>query len=325
MSHPQPGPYGQQPPPAPYGQPGYGYPQAPSANPYGAGAYGYPHPQAHPYGQPGPYGHPGPYGQQPGMPMPMPYPPPLPPHNSNKGKAIGIALGAVILVGAIVVGGFVLMSGGHGGGGTGGGGGAKGGGGPVTEAGPRHKLVTPDTILAGEYRKETGADLPVLGSDEKADLRHMGVADPETISGAYETGSPGPTQKKVRFTGAWGRIKTPERVVDGMFASLGAALKRDDGDGEGRMELEGTAERVTPSGLDDGAVMKCQHTHLVGTTAPGGKPITMQMCVWADHSTTEAVFSLDTAAVLAGKKVPLAEAAELTSKVRKDTRVELTK
>lgn len=313
MSHPQPGPYGQPPQPTPYGQPGYGqpgygYPQQPAQAP---GPYG--NPYSAPYGQPGQ-----PYGQQPGMPMPMPYPPPLPPHSGNKGKAIGIALGAVILVGAIVVGGFVLLSGGR-----------KGDGDtkdrtPAANAGPRHKLVTPDTILSGEYRKETGADLPVLGAGEKADLRHMGVADPETISGAYETGSPGPTQKKVRFTGAWGRIKSPEHVVDGMFASLGTALRKDDGDGEGRMELEGTAQRVSPSGLDDGAVMKCQHTHLVGTTAPGGKPITMQMCVWADHSTTEAVFSLDTAAVLAGTKVQLEDAAELTSKVRRDTRAPLS-
>ncbi|MEV4433399.1 hypothetical protein [Streptomyces sp. NPDC049585] len=334
MSQHQPGPYGapQQPPqqPGPYGQggaqPGYGYPQQPPSpygappqpGPYGApapGPYGAPQPGSYgAQGQPGPYGvpqQPGPYGAAYGQPgMPGPYPPPVPPKQSNTGKAIGIALGAVILVGAIVAGGFVLLAGG------------KDGGGTTAADGKRYKLTAPDAILAGEYKKDPDAHVPAFGAAEKTELRQIGVADPESISGAYQTDAPVMTQKRIRFMGAWGTIKRPEGVVDGMFLSLRTAIKKGTND---NMELIGSAERVSPAGLDDGAVMKCQQTRLVGTTAPGGKPITMQMCVWADHSTTAMVLSLDQAAVLAGRQVPLEQAAELTAKARRDVRVEIPK
>ncbi len=247
---------------------------------------------------------------QPGM--PGAYPPPVPPvpPRSNTGKAIGIALGAVILVGAIVTGGFVLLAGGGGGDDD-----------AAADGGKRYKLTTPETIVT-EYKKDGSADLPEFGSAEKADLRQMGVVNPQTLSGAYQTDVAPVVQKRIRFTGTWGTIKRPQGVVDGMFASMNAALKKEDGD---KMELVGTPRKVSPGGLDDDAVMKCQYARMVGSTAPGGKTITMQMCVWADHSTAAAVFSLDAAAVLAGKDVPLEEAAELTAKVRHDLRVEIPK
>ncbi|MFI9200370.1 hypothetical protein [Streptomyces sp. NPDC053048] len=307
MSHQQPGPYGQ--PPLPQQQP----------NPYGqagAPAYGYPA-QAGPYGvpqQPGPYGQqPGAYGQQPGAygypaaghpaPHPAPYPPPIPPNGSGKGKAIGIALGAVIVVGAVVIGGFLFFAGGS----------------SVPDDGKRYKLTAPD-VAAGEYRKDPDARLPVLGSEAEADLRTMGVANAEPLSAAYQTSGSKLTGKQMRFMGAWGRIKKPEAVVDNMFTSMRVANAKKDA----TLELTGSPQAVSPSGLEN-AVMKCQKARAVSASTPTGKPLVMHLCVWADHSTTATVFSVDMGAAMGGREVSMDEAAALAARVRQDVRVEIPK
>jgi hypothetical protein len=81
-----------------YGQPGYGQPAQPGYEQPGYGGYGMPGPPVPPgdgYG----YGYP----QQGGG-----YPPPPPP--DNKGRNIGIAVGAIVVIGAII-GGVALLSG----------------------------------------------------------------------------------------------------------------------------------------------------------------------------------------------------------------------
>ncbi|MEU1373236.1 hypothetical protein ABZ442_06180 [Streptomyces triculaminicus] len=312
MSHQQPGPYGggispqspQQ--PNPYGQPGgYGQPDAygQQPGPYGqqpVAGYGQ---QPGGYGYPGPYGHPGAQQSPYPAPYPAPYPPPVPPHGAGKGKAIGIALGAVIVVGAVVIGGFLFFAGGS----------------SVPDDGKHYKLTSPERVV-GEYELDRDAKLPEFSTAAKDDLKGMGVADPETLTGVYQTPGAQLTGKQIRFMGAWGRIKKPEAVVDNMFTGMRAANSKK----SGQLQLVGSPKAVSPSGFDDG-VMKCQTVRLMAAKTPAGEHPMMQLCIWADHSTTAAVFTVDMATAMAGKETSVDEAGQLTAKFRADVRVEIPK
>lgn len=300
MSHNQPGPYAPQPlppqqptpwgqPQAQQGQPGYGYPQQP-------GPYGAPQQQA-------PYG----WGQQPGG--PGMYPPPVPPQGGGAGKGIAIAIGVLVLVGAIAGGGFLLLASRDGGGSS-----ARS---SVPDDGKRYKLTTPDTV-AGEFKRDTKDPGEGFDSGDMAELRALGVANAETTGADYEAGD-GESGRYLQFSGAWGKVSNPERVVDGFFA---ASKKKQRAEGGGTVELIGTPQKMTPAGLD-GAVLKCQNAKYVNSKFKDG--ITMPICFWADRSTVGVTILTDASAALAGKDVPLTVAADLTVKVRTETRVEIPK
>ncbi|MEU4212234.1 hypothetical protein AB0F13_19910 [Streptomyces sp. NPDC026206] len=300
MSHHQPGPYAPQPMPPqqpnpwgapqaygrPQGQPGYGYPQQ-------AGPYGVPPQQPQPYG----------WGQQPGG--PGMYPPPVPPQGGGAGKGVAIGIGVLVLVGAIAGGGFLLLA-------------SRGGGSSsVPDDGKRYKLTTPDTV-AGEFKKDTKDPGDGFDSGDMAELRRLGLADDGTIGADYESGE-GETGQYLQFSGAWGKVRNPERVVDGFFA---ASRRKQRAEGGGTVELIGTPQKMSPAGLD-GAVMKCQNAKYVNAKFKNG--ITMPICFWADRSTVGVTILTDASAALAAKDVPLNVAADLTVKVRTETRVEVPK
>ncbi|MGY0061786.1 hypothetical protein ACWY4P_35510 [Streptomyces sp. LZ34] len=330
MSYNQPGPYGQQPQqPGPYGQggaagqPGYGYPQQPpqqgggygQPNPYGQA----PQPQQPPQPQPG-YGYPqqqpAPYGQQPyGQPgMPGPYQPTPPPSGGNK-KGLAIAIGAVVVV-AAVVGGFLLFnnkdddkggSGGNGGGGKN----------VVADDGKRYKLTAPQTV-AGEYTKVSSGG---LSEQDANDFEKFGVTNPKPESGKYKSGE-GVSQKQLEFNGVWGEVKNPEAVVDGAFAKIAEEAEGDPSTGGGgKAELVGSPQKVTPAGLDD-AVMKCQNVKFTGVTSTT-KSFTIPLCMWGDNSTIGYVVVSDVSSAISGGGMSIDTAADITAKVRKDTRVEI--
>ncbi|WP_171161608.1 hypothetical protein [Streptomyces sp. I05A-00742] len=337
MSSDQPNPYGQPNQPNPYGQgggapggqPGYGYPPGqppqqpqPQANPYGQppqqppNPYGQPPQQPpNPYGQPaqaGPYGAPPAqppqpmYGQQPGMP-PAPYPPPIPPQRPGKGKAIGITVGALVVVGA-VIGGFFYFRG--------------DGGSSVPDDGKRYKLTAPETVL-GEFKKDPGETVKGFGPNGKEKATALGVADAENAGAGYEAGN-GMTQKYLFFNGVHGKIKNPEATLDKFFGLMNESLKKDAKGGKG--ELEGSPQKVTPAGLEN-AVMKCQYVK----TAEGGggsdevpENFRAPICIWADHSTAAVVMQADLAASMGGG-ASLDRAAGQAAKLRNEVRVEVGK
>ncbi|MEV5242100.1 hypothetical protein AB0K89_23800 [Streptomyces cinnamoneus] len=307
MSHHQPGPYGQPPmppqqpnpwgqPPAQQGQPGYGYPPQP-------GPYGQPQPQPQPYG----------WGQQPGM--PGPYPPPVPPQGGGPGKAIAVAIGVLVLVGAIAGGGFLLIAGRD----TGGGGkhDDSRSSGPVAGDGKRYKLTTPETV-AGTFKKDLKDPGDGFDSNDMSELRALGVSDAETTGADYQEGE-GESGRYLQFSGAWGKVSNPGRVVDGFFA---ASKKKQAAQGGGTVELVGSPEKVSPAGLGD-AVMKCQQAKYTNSKFPTG--VTMPICFWADRSTVGVIILTDASAAVSGKDVPLNIAADLTARVRTETRVEIPK
>ncbi|WP_055599045.1 hypothetical protein [Streptomyces aureus] len=295
----QPGPYGQQPQqPGPYGaQPGYGYPQqAPQGVP----------PQQPPYGYPQQPQQPGPYGQQPQYGAPqgpggyVPHPP-----APKKSKA-GWIIGAVAVVAAIGVGAYFLLG---------------GGGASVANDGP-HKLTTPETVL-GEYKKNPGKE----GGDRDSlkEVEKTGVKNAKSVDASYQVkdASNPIGGKMLSFSGLYGEVDDPEKVVDGVFATIKAEADKDAGK-KGEPQLVGSPQQFEPAELD-GAILKCQQAKSeADPTASTPTPaFTMNICVWADHSTVGFVVPMDMSGLLTGKSESAEDAAAITAKLRKEIRVKL--
>ncbi|MFJ6518905.1 hypothetical protein ACIQJ4_11740 [Streptomyces filamentosus] len=293
----QPGPYGQQ--PGPYGQPqapqpGYGYPQqapqgVPPQQPYG-------YPQQQPQ-QPNPYGQQPQYGAPQGPGGYVPHPP------APKKSKTPMIIGAVAVVAAIAVGAYFLIGG--------------GGGASVANDGP-HKLVTPETVL-GEYKKNPDQS----ESDGKEALKEAeknGVKNAKSVDASYKAGDAANPLggKMLSFSGLYGEIDDPEKVVDALFASIKTEMEKDKDGGE----LTGSPQAFTPAGAE-GSVLKCQAAKGKADAAAGTPAFAMNFCVWADHSTVGFVVPMDMAALIAGKSGSLEEAATTAGKLRKEVRVKL--
>ncbi|MFI9207384.1 hypothetical protein ACIGW7_04450 [Streptomyces sp. NPDC053253] len=302
----QPGPYGQQPQqPGPYGQPqapqpGYGYPQqAPQGVPPQQPPYGYPQQgqQPNPYGQQPPYGAPqGPGGYVPHPPAP------------KKSKA-GWIIGAVAVVAALGVGAYFVFGGGA--------------GASVADDGP-HKLTTPDTVLT-EYKKKPGSE----GGDKDSlkEAQQNGVKNATNVGASYEVkDAANPLGGKIlSFSGLYGEIDDPEKVVDDVFTGIKAKSEKEKGQskpGEPEMNLVGSPQEFTPAELD-GAVLKCQQAKSEADQAKSTPAFAMTVCVWADHSTVGFVVPMNMADMLAGKGGSMEDAASIAAKLRKEVRVKL--
>ncbi|MFF4530417.1 hypothetical protein ACFY1P_14180 [Streptomyces sp. NPDC001407] len=322
MSYNQPGPYGapQQPQqPGPYGpggapgQPGYGYPQQPPAP-----AYGQP-PQPGPYGQQPPYGapqqggwgqpqQPGPYGQQPQPGMPGQYPPPVPPQSGGgKGKAIGITIGALVVVGAIVGGVLFFKSGGGSGGG---------------KVAP-YTLVMPDSLLDGKFNKQqssTGATNKNLADDNE--LKAMGITNGTGVGAAYKNAQ----QQSLAVRGVYGDVSDPGKAVDAIFAKLDQSSSSTPG---AKVEVVTPVTEFHPSGFD-GAVMKCEARKSTATAASFTATSEGSICIWGDssavtvvsHSVTKGSGGITGGATTSatGNAMSAQELSEATAKVRTEVR-----
>ncbi|MFE1551980.1 hypothetical protein [Streptomyces sp. NPDC058718] len=299
----QPGPYGQQPQqPGPYGQPqapqpGYGYPQqAPQGVPPQQPPYGYPQQgqQPNPYGQQPPYGAPqGPGGYVPHPPAP------------KKSKA-GWIIGAVAVVAALGVGAYFVFGGGA--------------GASVADDGP-HKLTTPDTVLT-EYKKKPGSG---PDKDSLKDPEQKGVKNATNVGASYEVkDAANPLKGKIlSFSGLYGEVDDPEKVVDNVFAGIKTETEKNKAEGKGDgMDLVGDPQAFTPAELD-GAILKCQQAKGKANASEGVPAFAMTVCVWADHSTVGFVVPMNMADMMAGKEGSLEDAASIAAKLRKEVRVKL--
>ncbi|MGW6024867.1 hypothetical protein [Streptomyces sp. NPDC055099] len=289
MSYNQPGPYGGQPPqqPGPYGQQApYGGPQQPPAPQPG---YGYPqHPQ-------------GPYGQQPHAPYGQP-------PSSGGGKKAGIIVAAVVAVAVIGAGVWWFTAGKD--------------GGSVADDGKTYKLTTPASILGGEYKKADSGGGGGMTSSDLKDLEQQGVSNPKDVFAAYNYGE-GSAMKSLNYSGVYGEIDDPEKVVDAMFAEM----EKKSTEEPGSIQLIGSPEEFTPDGFENG-VMKCQQAEFkMGETGAGdeGVPNSFKtpMCVWGDHSTVAYAAYSDVAATASGADIKLENVASLVTNLRDDVRVEV--
>jgi hypothetical protein len=293
----QPGPYGQQPgQPGPYGQqpqapqPGYGYPQqAPQGVPPQQGGYSQPQ-------QPGPYGQgqQAPYGQ-------VPPPPPA----AGGGKKTGLIIGAVVALAAIGGGLWWFTAGKDDSS-------SSAGNSAVSDDGA-HKLVTPETVLS-EYKKQpsTGEG---FSDDDMERAKKDGVKNGKPVDADYRSGDESNplAGKMLKFMGVYGEIDNPSKVVDGMFAKMKEQSVNEDTD---------TGKLIgSPKSFDaDGAVLKCQETEVKGGGS-GPKSIRMPVCIWGDNSTLGIVIPVDMASAMTGKSASLEDAADTTTKLRKEVRV----
>ncbi|WP_424887492.1 hypothetical protein [Streptomyces sp. XH2] len=305
MSYNQPGPYGQPPQqPGPYGQgapagqPGYGYPPPPPpppGTPYGAA------PQApqQPWGVP--------QQPQPGYPGGQ-YPPPVPPQGGGKGKAIGITIGAVAVVGALIAGAVYFM----------------GGGGDVKP----YTIVLPDTLLDGKYTKSSvsspgSKQTSTQDLTDNAKVKELGISNGTSVSGAYANAE----KQNLSVIGVYGELSDPAKTVDAMIAKSEENQKKNAETMQGiKIETVAPWTEFSPSDFD-GAVMKCatkKTTVTMGTISSSNEATE---CIWGDSSAIGAVKhavaksnspyggSTSTGNVMAGK-----EMAEVTAKVRNEVR-----
>lgn len=196
-----------------------------------------------------------------------------------------------------------------------------GDGGSVANDGKKYKLTTP-AVVATDYKKsDTSADDDGFDDSDLGKLKALGMTDPQRVTAAYQSGNQ-LTGKMLEFSGVWGTVKDPEKVVDGMFSELSKQATKEGTDSDGNTtELVGSAQKVKPAGLDD-AVMECQSVKY--TEKSSGTSFTMPICMWADYSTVGYTVPIDlTAIVSGGGGLSIDAAAELTAKVRTDTRVEI--
>ncbi|MFF4159423.1 hypothetical protein [Streptomyces sp. NPDC001678] len=319
MSYPQPGPYGQQPPPNPYGQggapgqPGYGYPQQPPA-PYGAPPppppppgtpYGAP-PQQAGWGQP-PAPQPQGWGQQPGM--PGGYPPPAQPSGGGAGKAIGITVGVLVVVGAIV-GGVLFMNGGGGGDGD-----VK----PYT-------MEMPASLLDGRFIKAplpTGAQQnqpQSLADNEKA--KAAGIENGTSVSERYTNAE----KQGLSVNGTYGTISDPKKTIDVLLPQIDEQQKKL----LSSMKVDnGPWTDFSPSGFD-GAVMKCRTQKITTSMGQFSTEIESNSCVWGDtsavgsvtHQTTKSNNPYGATSASSGSVMSIQELSDATAKIRNQVRKE---
>ena len=295
----------QQPPPGPYrGQPGpYGAGQPPVPNPYaqppGHGQQrqdGYAGPS--PYSTPGPYAPPAePYGQprQPAvLPQPGYYSPPealgTGSGGRRKGRTVGIAVGAVLVVGALAAGAFVMFGGG---------------------SGP-YRLTTPKTV-AGKYERQgSGTDDSDLSAAGRKDLQQVPVVKkPHLVAADYQSSG----KEMLKFTGVWGDVTDPKRGADLALAVIVKTLRDN-----GTAQAKGSPEEFSPDGFD-GDVLKCQSMKFTSDQGSMEAPA----CVWGDKNTLGVTVMADPAGAVLGNSMSLKDAADVAAEVREDARVEIDK
>jgi hypothetical protein len=223
---------------------------------------------------------------------------PQPPAPAGGKKKTGLIIGAVAVVAAVAVGVYFAVGG--------------SGGSDVADDGP-HKLITPAKVINGTYKKsdQDSADQGMSQSDLKK-TEALGVKDPKDVSAGYSYGS-GLAGKSLGFSGVYGTINDPEKVVDGLFTMMKEDSEKDTSS-KGR--LVGSPQKMSPSGFSNG-VMKCQSVE----TKESGKTITTPICAWGDHSTVAYVVSFDFAGIATGKSTSLEDAAQLAAELRNDVRV----
>ncbi|MBO0918037.1 hypothetical protein J1C73_28120, partial [Streptomyces laculatispora] len=193
-----------------------------------------------------------------------------------------------------------------------------GGSGSVADDGKTYKLTTPATVLGGEYKKSAAkSDEEKMTDEDIKEAEGWGVKNAKNVSSQYTSGEAA-SQKILQFSGVYGDIDDPEKVIDAMFAKMKEGAGKDKSEGE----LVGSPKAFTPAGFENG-VLKCQEAKVTDSSSGTSKSMTIPTCIWGDHSTVAYVLSMDTASLLTGKGITLESAADNAAKLRNDVRVEV--
>lgn len=243
---------------------------------------------------PGPYPGPHQQPQQPGFPQQYPGPygapmPPQPPRKKNTGLVIGIVAGSLVLLGCLGFGVKMVIDG-------------AGDDSPFPAA--THKLTVPKTLVDGQYT--LAQDMSGTEGKKVLDESHDNSVRTGGAAVAQYTAQSGAQVKALVVSGYYGQIKNPDQQRRSVLHGAGTAQNA---------RIETPAKDVTPAGSD--VKVECE----VLTNTEGGNRVTFPMCAWGDDNTAAGVGIVDSASL--GQKpgdIDLAEAAELTLKVRAEMR-----
>jgi hypothetical protein len=163
------------------------------------------------------------------------------------------------------------------------------------------------------------ADEDGFSDDDMSKLKELGVTNPTQVTAGYEKGN-FTNGTVLEFSGVYGTVADPQKVVDGMFAELKTEAK-DGEDDDSKTEFVGDPQTVKPAGAED-AVIKCQVMETTDSQIP--KPVNLTVCLWADYSTVGYIIPFDISAMTkGGGSTDVNAAGDLLAKVRKDVRVPL--
>lgn len=248
---------------------------------------------------------PGPYGQ-----------PPQPPQRGGKGKTLGIAIGAVALIGAIGGGAYALL---------------KDGGDDGPGAKP-YTIALPDKLLDGQYAKkpEPKDDKPSDGRNDEI-LKKRGIVNGTEISGSYANDD----RQTLYIGGAYGELADARKTVDAKIAILDKDLEQTSLPVEqgsvNKTELVTPWTEFHPAGFD-GIVLKCSLKKATTTFTTFTNDRQYSQCVWGDGSAVGTVMhkvqkstsilgrSLGPTVNSSGKAMSAKELSEATAKVRGEVR-----
>ncbi|WP_424887493.1 hypothetical protein [Streptomyces sp. XH2] len=249
--------------------------------------------------QPVPPTPPAAYGQ-PGCGGPAPWPPPIPDRRGGKGKAIGITIGAVAVVGALIAGAVYFV-------------------GSSDNDTAAYRIELPETLLGGEYKKDKddadSAKSEDISAKDRAQMKSFGIEDADGDAAGYQSDKRG----SLEVVGMYGRIPDPEKTLDRMAAGQEKA-----GAGNGKPPLGGKTERGTykdyrPRGFD-GIALKCKADTTSFSFGDKNTSMTLSQCLWADKGTIASVTSMPFGGEGDAKGISAEELAEITARIRQEVR-----
>ncbi|MFF7729815.1 hypothetical protein [Streptomyces sp. NPDC008001] len=260
-----------------------------------------PQPYGEPYGEPGQaYGQPGqpPYGQQ-GQ-----WPPPIPDRRGGKGKAIGIGVGALAVVGALV-GGALYFTGGD------------------DDGRGAYTIELPPALVDGEYKKQApDADdegVKSLDAEDRAEMKKLGL---EGVDGDH-VGYKNDKNQGLQVVGMYGKIPDPAKSVDKMIRNMAESDKdNEDGTPTSDWLKRGEYKDYRPSGFD-GAVLKCKQDTMSFSIVEKKFSQVMSQCIWGDKGAVGLVMSHSMGGSEDMQKtngLTAEKLAEVTAKIRKEVR-----
>lgn len=174
--------------------------------------------------------------------------------------------------------------------------------------------------MLGDYKKNESGGGALSDSDVK-DAEKWGVTDPKDVSAQYISGNENNplAQKQIHFSGVYGEIEDPEKVVDAMLDHMESESGKSDDDV--KVTMVGDSKSYDSA---EGAVLKCQDAKMEptdGSTGDGPSVMNISFCVWGDYSTVGIVMPMDLASIMAEKPTDQSAAAETTAKFREAVRV----
>ncbi|QLE72062.1 hypothetical protein FGW37_11000 [Streptomyces rectiverticillatus] len=219
----------------------------------------------------------------------------------GRGKAIGIGVGVLAVLGSLVGGGLYMVSGNDDKAGT-------------------YTIELPQTLADGEYKQLPGKkEKQGPDADDRAELKKLGLGDADGDNAVYRNDK----KQGLQVIGVYGRIPDPEKAVDKMIKEMSKAGEDDAEQPPGDELKRGKYQDYRPGGFD-GAVLKCKQDAMSFSMDGTRISMTTSQCIWGDKGAVGLVASHSMGGSDDdGRKadgLPADKLAELTAKIRNEVR-----